>query len=60
MQSDYKAINGITLFSIGVIGNTLSLCLLTNWIMWLCLVIFTITGIFSVVYIWLNFMNSKK
>ena len=72
MKNDNKVIIGIIILIIGVIGNKLILCLpitseygdvvvsLPNWMMRFCLVIFTVIGIFGVVYGLLNYLDLKK
>ena len=71
MKNDNKVIIGIIILIIGVIGNKLILCLpitseygdvvvsLPNWMMRFCLVIFTVIGIFGVVYGLLNYLDLK-
>lgn len=68
MKKDNKVIIGIIILIIGVIENKLILCLpntgiynnVTVWFIRFCIVISTITGIFGVVYIFLNYMDFKK
>ena len=68
MKNDNKVILGIIILIIGVIGNKLILCLpntgiynnVTVWLIRFCIVTFTITGIFGVVYILLNYLDLKK
>jgi len=68
MKNDNKVILGIIILIIGVIGNKLILCLpntgiynnVTVWLIRFCIVISTITVIFGVVYIFLNYMDFKK
>lgn len=69
MEKDNKVIIGIIILIIGIIGNKLLLCLpntgiynnnITVWLIRFCIVISTITGIFGVVYIFLNYMDFKK
>ena len=72
MKNDNKVIIGIIILIIGVIGNKLILCLpitseygdvvvsLPNWMMRFCLVIFTVIGIFGVVYGLLNYLDLKN
>ena len=68
MKNDNKVILGIIILIIGVIENKLILCLpntgiynnVTVWLIRFCIVISTITVIFGVVYIFLNYMDFKK
>lgn len=68
MKNDNKVILGIIILIIGVIGNKLILCLpntgiynnVTVWLIRFCIVTSTITGIFGVVYILLNYLDLKK
>jgi len=68
MEKDNKVIIGIIILIIGVIGNKLILCLpntgiynnVTVCLIRFCIVISTITVIFGVVYIFLNYMDFKK
>ena len=68
MEKDNKIIIGIIILIIGVIGNKLILCLPNTgiynnvpvWLIRFCIVTSTITGIFGVVYILLNYMDFKK
>ena len=66
MKNDNKVILGIIILIIGVIGNKLILCLPNTGIynncllIRFCIVTSTITGIFGVVYILLNYLDLKK
>lgn len=70
-DKDSHVIIGIIILIIGVIGNKLILCLpltseygdvivsLPNWMMRFGLVIFTVIGIYGVVYSLLNYLDLK-